>query len=175
MGAHDNLLDALRADATKLDDLYYQLADVLDVKASIILVLVTLLGTISGQVLALKDLSPALKYLQVLSVLSLGIAVVLTILALRISRFYGSPSPEDWARNLSDWQDHYAPYEHAGDLIWEHFTAVRDELTLERIKLNRQLTQKKSSLNRWALRATTCALAFEFLTLALLALPSYSG
>jgi hypothetical protein len=173
MSAQDNLLDALRADAAKLDELYYQLADVLDVKASIILVLVILLGTISGQVLALKNLSPALKYLQMLSVLSLGISVVLTILALRISRFYAAPAPEEWTRSLLEWRGHYAPYEQADELIWEHFSEVRDSLTLERIKLNRRLTQKKSSLNKWALRATTFGLAFEFLTLALLALPRY--
>lgn len=101
MSGRRQIVEVLRGDTEKLDELYFQLGDVLDVKASIILVLVTLLGAVSGQVLALHGLSPALKFLQVISVLSLGFAVILTILALRISRFYASPLPSDWAEIFS--------------------------------------------------------------------------
>ncbi|MFZ0579758.1 MAG: hypothetical protein WA690_10880 [Candidatus Acidiferrales bacterium] len=170
MSGRRQIVEVLRGDTEKLDELYFQLGDVLDVKASIILVLVTLLGAVSGQVLALHGLSPALKFLQVISVLSLGFAVILTILALRISRFYASPLPSDWAENLLDWHTYYSEYPDSENLIWDHFTQVRDELTRERVTKNRALTQQKSGLNKWALRATTLALAFEFLSLMLLGL-----
>ena len=53
MSGRRQIVEVLRDDTEKLDELYFQLGDVLDVKASIILVLVTLLGAVSGQVLAL--------------------------------------------------------------------------------------------------------------------------
>ncbi|MGA7856039.1 MAG: hypothetical protein WCA15_22150 [Candidatus Acidiferrales bacterium] len=175
MSGRRQIVEVLRDDTEKLDELYYQLGDVLDVKASIILVLVTLLGAVSGQVLSLQALSPALKFLQVISVVSLGAAVILTILALRISRFYASPLPSEWAQSLMDWHLYYSNYPDSEDLLWEHFSQVRDELTLERVTKNRILTQQKSALNKWALRATTLALAFEFLSLVLLGLTHHQN
>ncbi|MFZ0882840.1 MAG: hypothetical protein WAN14_05540 [Candidatus Acidiferrales bacterium] len=163
------IADAVAEDAKRLDEMYYELGDTLDVKASIILVLAAFLGTVSGQVLTLPNLSWSIEVLQSLSVLSLGFCAVLTVLCLRIREFDGPPSPEQWAESLYTWSEHYAKYPTGDDDMLEHFEIEQKNLTSERIAENRKLAEEKAKMNRLALWATAAALGFEFLSLALVA------
>jgi hypothetical protein len=167
------IVDALAKEAERLDELYYELGDILDVKASIILVLATFLGTVSGQVLAAPVLSSSIKTLQVFTVFSLGAALILTVLALRIRKFDVPPEPDSWMENLAKWEVHYAKYERGSDWLLMHFEEYQRKLISERISTNRRLASQKSHLNKWALRAVATALTSEFGTLVLLALSAY--
>ena len=163
------ITDGVAEDAKRLDEIYYELGDTLDVKASIILVLAAFLGAVSGQVLTLPSLSWPIEVLQSLVVLSLGLCAVFTVLCLRIREFDGPPPPEQWAESLYSWSEHYAKYPTGDDDMLEHFEIERRNLTSERIAGNRKLAKEKAKMNGRALWATAAALGFEFLSLAVLA------
>src|ERR1700721_4632100 len=72
----EKLVDFLWEEITRLDEAIVDLGDALDVKASIVLVLATLLGAISGPILALHDLPDWVKVAQAIAVAALGFTVI---------------------------------------------------------------------------------------------------
>lgn len=167
------ITSALIDEAKRLDEIYFQLGDVLDVKASIILVIATFLGTISAQVLALDKLSWLVKLLQLGTVISVGSSLILTVLALRIREFDAPPDPKEWRSNVDQWEKYYSEYPNGEDWLVSYFEEYRMKLFIERIDENKRLAAEKSKLNKWALRFVASALLLEFATLVLLALNAY--
>ena len=75
--------DHIAEEAKRLDGISYQAGDVLDVKASTVLLAVTFLCTLSGQIVSVPDLRPTIKVIQVVAVAALCLSGLLTICALR--------------------------------------------------------------------------------------------
>src|SRR5208283_5698479 len=86
--------DAIVEQSKRLDETYWALGDVLDVKASIVLVAVTFLGALSGQILAIDCLPPHIKVVQVFSVLLLVAVGILVLRCLWLKEFELPPKPE---------------------------------------------------------------------------------
>src|ERR1700727_2916720 len=92
----EKLVDFLWEEITRLDDAIVDLGDALDVKASIVLVLATLLGAISGPILALHELPPWVKVAHAIAVAGLGFTVICALTALWPSEFTLPPHVEAW-------------------------------------------------------------------------------
>jgi len=161
--------DAIAEHERRLDELFFQLGDVLDVKASIILVVITFLGAISGQVLSLKDLPLAITIMQIIAVLSLAVAVFSTVRSLWPRTFEAPPDSADWIEYLQKLEQHYAGKDGAAELVLKDFQQDMAATRQERIKKNRALTRNKSGLNEWAFRGTVVAATAEAICLIWLA------
>ena len=177
----EEIAKTLDDEAKRLDELYFQLADVLDVKASIILILTTFLATVAGQVLAIVNgiSGPSFwvslsKFLQVLTIVAAAISIVFTLFALRVRRFDAPPPPEEWLKNLSAWSKYYEGHEGGSKYLVPHFQRVWRELTSERIGNNRKLAEEKAKYNKFALKVTGVCLGSELFSLILLAFRSYN-
>lgn len=160
---------AIRDEAKRLDELYYQLADVLDVKASIILVVDTFLGTLSAEILALKDLPLAIKIIQLLAIAVLCVVIIQTIRAIWPYKFEAPPRPQEWVEHSAKLESYFAGKLDASGLISEQFERDMAKRTLDRIAVNRNVTEKKSDANAWAFRGTAVVIALQLITLIWLA------
>src|SRR5215469_16513274 len=99
---HVKIAEALEKDVEKLDEIHFGTGDALDAKASFVLVVLTLLAALSGQVVILHDLTRTIKTLQVLAILSIIVGVVMSILALWPRRFDIPPGHQVWNKFLTD-------------------------------------------------------------------------
>jgi hypothetical protein len=162
--------DSIFDDATKLDEINYQIGDTLDVKASIIFVVLTFLATMSGQILAIPGLPPPVKYFQLASILLLIIAGAFTILALWPRVFDVPPDPEESAKYSDKLEEKYKGRQDAVKLVRDAFIAAWFKNINERIARNRRIALRKAKLNKWALRAVVLATGLELASLSLLAL-----
>ncbi len=160
---------ALSEEQKRLDELFFQLGDVLDVKASIILVVISFLGAISGQVLLISDLHHFIKGVQVVAVLSLAVGLVLTVWSLWPRVFDAPRDTAEWLAYLQELEKHFADKADAAELVAKDFFQDMAQRRQERITKNRTLTTAKSNLNDWAIRATVVAASAEALSLIWLA------
>lgn len=166
----EKIQNAIADDARRLDEIFFQLGDVLDVKASIILVVITFLGALSGQVLVLKDLPLTIKLMQVIAVLLLTASLSVTICSLWPREFDAPPKPEEWLDYLEQLTKHFEDEQtDSSDLILEEFEKAKARRTLERIAKNRGITNTKSDFNTWAFRGMLIAAGVQSLTLLWLA------
>jgi hypothetical protein len=161
--------DAINEDTKRLDESYFAVGDVLDVKASVVLVVVTFLGALSGQILTLHDLPVAIKGLQLASVLSLCAVGLLILSCLWLKRFQLPPKPELWKQWVIELEQNLKAHDDASELVAEEFGRQREARTLERIALNSELASKKSKLLKWSFRALSLAVVLEFTCLVWLA------
>src|SRR5260370_39212450 len=99
---------ALAENDKRLDELFFQLGDVLDVKASIILVSISFLGTISALVLAVPGLPYLLRGIQILAVLSLAGGMFATVRFLWRRVFDAPPGTTKWLVHLQELAKHFA-------------------------------------------------------------------
>src|SRR6266403_3603546 len=98
---------ALAENEKRLDELFFQLGDVLDVKASILLVAISFLGTISALVLAVPDLPNLIKGLQILAVLLLAGGMFATVRCLWPRVFDAPPDRAVWLAYLQELEKHF--------------------------------------------------------------------
>lgn len=153
----------------RLDEMFFQLSDVLDVKASIILVVISFLGAISAQVLGFNDLPIVIKVIQVIAVLALAGGVFATVLSLWPRIFDAPPDTAEWTAYLSQLEKFFEGKEGADQLVAENFIKSISKRRQDRIAKNRALTDKKSNYNSWAFRATVVAVTAEAVSLVWLA------
>ena len=153
----------------RLDELFFQLGDVLDVKASIILVVISFLGAISGQVLLVPDLAYLIKGMQVIAVLSLAGGVFATVRSLWPREFEAPPDTAEWLNYLRELEAYFVGKGNAEELITKEFSESISKRRQERIAKNRAMTQKKAKLNDWAFRGTVVAASTEAVSLIWLA------
>jgi hypothetical protein len=162
--------DTIAQEAERLDELKYQAADVLDVKASIILVVVTFLGTLSGQILSLPDLPTNVKVAQIVAVVADCLAGMLTLVALWPRDFDLPPSTEESVAYVEKLEKHFDGQVGAEDLVFEEFRKSRARGISSRIKTNSKLVAFKSRLNHWTFYIVSTAVAAELVSLAWLVL-----
>jgi len=153
----------------RMDELFFQLGDVLDVKASIILVVISFLGTISGLVLAIHDLPYLIRGIQMIAVLSLAGGVVATVWSLWPRVFDAPPDTAEWLTYQQELQTYFAGKDDASELVSKAFADSVSKRRQERIAKNRALTEVKSNLNDWAFRGTVIAASAQAVSLIWLA------
>src|SRR5580698_4493559 len=92
----------------RVDEAFWSLVDVLDVKASVVLVAITFLGALSGQILGIDNLPLTIKILQILAILMLCVAGVLILRCLWLKEVMLPPSPDEliaWVKELKEVSD----------------------------------------------------------------------
>jgi hypothetical protein len=158
--------DSIRELTKRVDELNYAVGDTLDVKSSIILVVITLLGTVSGGIVATANLPATIKLVQSAAVLALVVAGVLTLIALWPREFSIPPRPERHWDYLNGLEQYYAGEPHAEQRVVADFDAELERLARERIICNNQLASKKTKLNSGAFYATAVAVTLELVSLS---------
>jgi len=160
---------ALAENDKRLDELFFQLGDVLDVKASIILVAISFLGTISALVLAVPDLPYLIRGIQILAVLSLAGGMFATVRCLWPRVFDAPPDTTKWLAHLQELEKHFEVKADSSELAAQDLLQAMAERRQERIAKNRALAEAKSKLNDLSIRATVVAASAEALSLLWLA------
>ena len=143
----EKLVDFLWEEITRLDDAIVDLGDALDVKASIVLVLATLLGAISGPTLALHDLPAWVKVAQAIAVAALGFTVICALVALWPSEFTLPPHVEAWEGNITEGAADYKDDPHGVEQIASELRESRMRVAKRRIADNQRITKRKGLFN----------------------------
>jgi hypothetical protein len=146
------------------DELTYQRGDTLDVKASIVLVVVTFLAGQSAELLAKGNLTCLGKVTQIIAVLSLGLAGILV---------WGQLWPREYevesAEKLPEWraelQEFYQDDPNASAKVLNLLAKGIIDRTTERIYANNAINTTRSSLLLWSYVFTTLSLAINLFTL----------
>lgn len=159
------IADAIWEDVKRLDEVNFQLGDVLDVKASIILVVITLLGALSTSILLLPNLSATIKLVQVIAVVGIVLAVVFSIIALWPRDFKIPPTPESWVSHINKLKEEHKDCTDAAALILQKFHEARMRVAMKRITSNKAIAEKKAKLNDLSFYATAGAILMELITL----------
>lgn len=164
------IVDLVAEDAKRLDEIKYQVGDVLDVKASIILVAVTFLATLSGEILAVSDLPAAIKIIQVVAVVAVSVGGISTLWALWPRKFDIPPRPDESSAYAEELEEHFRGKLDSDELIVKQFTQTVMTLRLERIAANDKLASSKTKLNKCAFYSIGVAVFAELASLLWLAI-----
>jgi hypothetical protein len=145
------------------DDQLFRLGDVIDVKASIGLVVITFLATQTAEFLKDKSL-PGLHYLHFLAAVSVAVAGLLALIELwpRDYELEGSEGLAEWKDELS------AYYKNDPDGAAKAavaFTEGQVTRTVERIRNNAAINNRKSQFLIWSFRFAGLAFALNVLAL----------
>jgi hypothetical protein len=153
-----DLLKALQDEAKERDAYQLSLGDILDVKASIALVIITFLADVARGVLVDEHARAFLKILQIFGVFALIGAGVLAILVL-MPTDYKLPAPVDeiarWTRTLTG----------NDSIIYEKFVKGMVQTAHKRTLANYCINLRKSDYLNAAFRLTFLALIVELITL----------
>jgi hypothetical protein len=170
--SEDRMPDASSHEGTALiierlnakDELTYQRGDTLDVKASIVLVVVTFLAGQSAELLAKGNLTCLGKVTQTIAVLSLGLAGILVW-----SQLWPREYEVEAAEKLPGWraelQEFYQDDPNQSAKVADLLTKGIIDRTTERIYVNNAINTTRSSLLLWSYVFTTLSLAINLLTL----------
>ncbi len=164
------LADHIAEEAKRLDEITYQAGDVLDVKASIVLLVITFLGTLSGQIISVPDLSPTIKVIQVVAVAALCSSGLLTLCALW-PRDFGIPrDPKKLTTYVNSLFEYFGDKPNPEELVLQQYEVVRNQSVVDRISTNTYFARSKARLNKLAFYAVAVSLLAELISLLWLAL-----
>jgi hypothetical protein len=146
------------------DELTYQRGDTLDVKASIVLVVVTFLAGQSADLLAKGNLTSLGKDAQIVAAISVALAGIFV---------WGQLWPREYeveaAEKLPQWktelEEFYEGVPDASAKVSALLTAGIIERATERIYANDAINKKRSNLLLWSYIFATLSLAINLLTL----------
>jgi hypothetical protein len=157
--------EKLLADINAKDDLVFKFGDTLDVKSSIVMVVITFVGTETAYFFT-KDLTGIAHTFQCISVLFLVLATIFSIAGLW-PRDYWMTQPEDlsigYAANL---REHFS--QNGGDVeqnVLERLVSAETDWAITRIKDNAKVNSEKARWLNMAFGATALAILFNVLTL----------
>jgi hypothetical protein len=165
----EKLVDFLWEEVTRLDEAIVDLGDALDVKASIVLVLATLLGAISGPILALHDLPAWVKVAQAIAVAALGFTVICALAALWPSQFALPSHVEAWEGYITE---SAADHKEDPDGLAQIKTELRESrvrVVKRRIADNQRITKRKGLFNKFAFYTSAVAILMDVATMMWLA------
>jgi hypothetical protein len=170
--SEDQMPDGTRDEGTALiverlnakDELTYQVGDALDVKVSIVLVVVTFLAGQSIDLLAKGNLTCLGKVTQIIAAISLALAGILV---------WGQLWPREYkveaAEKLLEWraqlEEFYRGDPDASAKVLTLLTKGIIDRTTERIYANNAINKTRSSLMFWSYVLTTLSLGINLLTL----------
>lgn len=160
---HPKIAEALEQDAEKLDELYFGSGDALDAKASFVLVILTLLAAISGQVVVIHELTQTIETLQALAIVAIIVGVVMSILALWPRHFNILPGRQAWDEFLNGLKAEKKNI--TDEEQFNEFVDSRRRVTLARLATNKKIVEKKAKFNNVAFYATAAAILTQVLTL----------
>lgn len=157
--------DRLLAEISSKDDLAVKLGDTLDVKASILLLVITFLATQTAYFL---DKSPTAlpHHLLVCSGMLLGCATIAALVELW-PRTYMLPLPEkSGVERAAELRDFYGQHEgvEAGVMVAE-FTKNQMGWAQSRIASNQAINRNKSKCLEWSFYFTAIAMLLNMVTL----------
>ena len=157
---HDIVLERLQVK----DALLFGLADTLDMKASVSLVVITFLATQTGGFLLVVDSLDWVRTLQTIVACSLAFAGICAILALWPRDFFIETAEEldSWMVQLNEY---YRDMPDAASKVEAALAHGRIKRAKQRIKTNSETDARKGSLVNWAYRLAGIALMFNIITL----------
>jgi hypothetical protein len=156
-----NFLEEIQSE----DERTFALGDVLDVKASIWLVVITFLAGQTAYFLS-RGLSPHLYDGQLVSCLFLGIAGLLTLFELRPRKYdFFSPSNGVIEARLAQLREHYKAEVNADELAQKQILEDQVGWTKAAIVKNQRINKFKGDLVDWSFWLTTAAATINLLTL----------
>lgn len=168
--AEDELFKWRLEAAQKYDDSERSLGDVLDVKASVVLVAVTFIAGISGQLLVMQELSPCWHKVQVSAQLCalvlLAIAGGLIIAELWPSDYVSQPTPKEDA----EWIDKLMVDNCDCNVVLDKVLKHKLKSATERVESNKKISDRKSELLSWVFKLTAGAMFLVLGNLIVLAL-----
>jgi hypothetical protein len=146
------------------DELTFQRGDTLDVKASIVLVVVTFLAGQSADLLAKGNLTCLGKVTQIVAAISLALAGILLWCQLW-PREYEVEAAEKLPQWKADLEDFYRDDPDGAMKVFDLLTKGIIDRTAERISVNGAKNRTRSQLLLWSYVFTTLSLAINLLTL----------
>jgi hypothetical protein len=146
------------------DELTYQRGDTLDVKASIVLVVVTFLAGQSADLLTRGHLTCLGRTAQIVAAISVALAGVL-VWGQLWPREYEVEAAEKLPRWKADLDGFYGDDPDASAKVSTLVSTGIMERTIERINANGAINERRSNLLLWSYILATLSLAINLLTL----------
>ena len=153
------MTDADRVTVERLyakDEMELNLGNTLDVKASLVLVLITFLAAQTEDLLSKGELSHPGRVLQMIAAISLGMALLTAVWGLWI-REYAVELPEDLSAWIERLREFYQDELNAELEIERSILGWQIGRTTERIQINGGLNAQRTSLASWSFRLTAAA------------------
>jgi hypothetical protein len=146
------------------DELTYQRGDTLDVKASIVLVVVTFLAGQSADLLAKGNLTPLGKTVQIVAAISVALAGILV---------WGQLWPREYeveaAEKLPQWkaelEEFYSDVSGGSEMVSAVLTEGIIRRTTERIYANSAINRERSNLLLWSYIFASLSLGIDLVTM----------
>jgi hypothetical protein len=146
------------------DELTYQRGDTLDVKASIVLVVVTFLAGESAELLGKGNLTCLGKVTQIIAAISLALAGIL-VWGQLWPREYEVEAAEKLPKWRAELEEFYQDDPDASVKVLALLTKGIVDRAAERIYANDAINRRRSTLLLWSYVFTTLALRINLLTL----------
>ena len=153
--------------AYKRDIFETDLGRTLDIKASILLVVIVFLATLSSNMVFLQ-LGFYIRLGQFFSVGLLSIATVLAIAELWPRDYQRENMPELWEAWITGLERHYKGQTEKETRVLGEAVRGRAERAKERVIANRRTNETKSDLLIWSFRFTVLSMAIELMRLMVL-------
>jgi hypothetical protein len=166
---HEKIEQALWEDISHIDETIFSLADALDVKASILLVLTTFLGAVAASILVLPNLPAWVKLAQAVAVAALTLTVVCCLAALWPATFETPPSVEKWRAFITEAAGELKDDPHGISEVLRKFHESRVKAGEKRIAANKRITTRKAAFNKAAFYFSALAILMDIVTLVWLA------
>ncbi len=152
------------------DKLEFSLCDSTDVKASILLLLITFLAGLTASLLTEKKLSTLIRFGHEIVTSLLAVSTVFAVLSLKPRDYSTEKRPDEYEGWLKKLREHYAGKPDAEFEVFHQFRSGSSAKTLARINENYKLNRSKLKylcVSFWVLVA---ALGSELLLLSIQAL-----
>jgi hypothetical protein len=147
------------------DRLEFSFGDTTDVKASIVLMLITFLAGLAASLLAEKDLNPLVRSGQGLVIMFLAGSTFFAVLCLRPRDYSMEKPPQNYADWLSQLSTYYAGQSDAEVKVFNEFRSGGAAKALERVQQNYSTNRAKLSQLYVAFWLLVAGLASELIML----------
>jgi hypothetical protein len=148
------------------DRLELSLGDALDVKGSIVLVVITFLATLSGSLLESPGLGRYGRLGQLISIVALAVGGVLAVVSVWPRNYYFPDLPQKYERWIADLKAYYAQQPNQDSLVESTVTEGIVVQAMDRVTRNHKINGSKSRYLQWSFWFTLGSLAIDLVTLA---------
>jgi hypothetical protein len=157
----DTVLDFVKSQ----DDLEFALGDTIDIKTSIVLVVIAFLATQSiGFLKGNPSIDPPWRWVQVFSVLLLVIAGLLALFELLPRKYAARMAPSDFLAWIAELEEFYKGDIEGESKILTQINKTETEKIKARFAQNNGTNALKSKLLKWCFRCLLVALMLNLLT-----------
>ncbi len=147
------------------DKLEFSLCDSTDVKASVLLLLITFLAGLSASLLAEKELGIWLRSGQGFVIVLLAVSMILSVLCLKPREYSTEKQPQEYREWLSKLRKHFDGKPNAETEVLNQFQSGTIVKTLERISRNYDVNRDKLKYLRGSFWFLMAALGTELILL----------